>query len=146
VLLVLDEADAALLAATEAIVGEECAGAASLDRELVDRWLAHRNDVSALHALTEKGFVVDTMEIAAPWARLPGLFTSTVAALLAVEHSRVATAHLSHSCSDGACLYFTFRGHAAGRPSSPRTWPCGTPGSGPYWPGRVAQPPSRRSG
>jgi alkyldihydroxyacetonephosphate synthase len=108
VLLILDEADAALLAATEAIVGEECAGAAPLDGELVDRWLSHRNDVSALHALTEKGFVVDTMEIAAPWALLPGLYTTTVAALLAVEHCRVATAHLSHSYTDGACLYFTF--------------------------------------
>jgi alkyldihydroxyacetonephosphate synthase len=108
VLLALDEADAALLAATEAIVRDECAGAAALDGELVDRWLAHRNDVSALHALTEKGFVVDTMEIAAPWARLPGLFGSTVAALLAVEYTRVATAHLSHSYTDGACLYFTF--------------------------------------
>ena len=41
---------------------------------LVDDWLDHRNDTSALQALTRKGFVVDTMEIAAPWSRLPGLF------------------------------------------------------------------------
>ena len=64
--------------------------------------------MSALHALTEKGFVVDTLEIAAPWARLDAIYAATVAALLAVEHTRVATAHLSHSYSDGACLYFTF--------------------------------------
>ena len=38
--------------------------------ELVDAWLEHRNDTSALQALTRKGFVVDTMEIAAPWSRL----------------------------------------------------------------------------
>ena len=38
--------------------------------QLVDDWLAHRNDTSALQALTRKGFVVDTMEIAAPWSRL----------------------------------------------------------------------------
>ena len=39
---------------------------------LVDAWLEHRNDTSALQALTRKGFVVDTMEIAAPWSRLAG--------------------------------------------------------------------------
>jgi alkyldihydroxyacetonephosphate synthase len=108
VLLVLDEADPAVLAATTTIVGEECAGAARLDDGLVDGWLAHRNDVSALHALTAKGFVVDTMEIAGPWARLADIYTATVAAMLAVDHTRAATAHLSHSYSDGACLYFTF--------------------------------------
>jgi alkyldihydroxyacetonephosphate synthase len=28
--------------------------------------------------------------------------------MLTVDHTRAATAHLSHSYSDGACLYFTF--------------------------------------
>ena len=108
VLLVLDEADPAFLSATASVVDAECAGAARLGDELVERWLTHRNDVSALHALTEKGFVVDTMEIAAPWSRLDAIYDATVAAMLAVEHTRVATAHLSHNYSDGACLYFTF--------------------------------------
>lgn len=108
VLLVLDEADPVVLAATTTIVNEECTGATRLDDALVDGWLAHRNDVSALHALTAKGIVVDTMEIAGPWARLAGIYTATVAALLTVEHTRAATAHLSHSYTDGACLYFTF--------------------------------------
>jgi alkyldihydroxyacetonephosphate synthase len=108
VLLVLDEADPAILAATESIVNEECATTDRLDDGLVEQWLGHRNDVSALHALTEKGIVVDTMEIAAPWSRLADIYTNTVAALLTVEHTRVATAHLSHSYTDGACLYFTF--------------------------------------
>jgi alkyldihydroxyacetonephosphate synthase len=48
------------------------------------------------------------MEIAAPWARLPAVYTTTVAALKAVDHTLAATAHLSHSYTDGACLYFTF--------------------------------------
>jgi len=108
VLLVLDEADPAILAATATIVEGECGDATRLDDGLVERWLTHRNDVSALHTLTEKGFVVDTMEIAAPWDRLPGIYDATVAAMLTVDHTRVATAHLSHSYSDGACLYFTF--------------------------------------
>ncbi|HEY1278769.1 MAG TPA: FAD-binding oxidoreductase, partial [Acidimicrobiales bacterium] len=108
VLLVLDEADDALIAATRRIVEDECTDAARLDTGLVDAWLEHRNDVSALDALTRKGFVVDTMEISAPWVRLPEIYVATVAALLAVPDCRVATAHLSHSYSDGACVYFTF--------------------------------------
>ena len=37
-------------------------------------WMHHRNDTSALQALTRKGFVVDTMEIAAPWSKLAAIF------------------------------------------------------------------------
>src|SRR6478736_2843093 len=91
-----------------AIVAEECADARRADDGLVQRWLARRNDTDALQALTRKGFVVDTMEIAAPWSRLPAIFSAARAALMAVPHARVASCHLSHSYSDGACLYFTF--------------------------------------
>ncbi len=110
VLLVLDEGDETLVAATMAVVAEECArgGSTDLPRDLVEKWLHHRNDTSALQALTRKGFVVDTMEIAAPWAALPRIFTDVRAAMLAVPHARAATCHLSHSYLDGACLYFTF--------------------------------------
>jgi alkyldihydroxyacetonephosphate synthase len=108
VLLVLDEADPSLVEATMAIVGEECAAATILDTALVDRWLEHRNDVSALGALIGKGFVVDTMEIAAPWSRLPTIYTAATKALRSVPHCLAATAHQSHSYTDGACLYFTF--------------------------------------
>lgn len=109
-LLVLDEGEGVLLDATLAIVAEECerAGAVPADVGLVERWVHHRNDVSALEALTRKGFVVDTLEVAAPWGTLPGLFDGVRAALLAVPHARAATCHLSHSYTDGACLYFTF--------------------------------------
>ena len=108
-LLVLDEGEQALVDATMAIVTEECerAGASAADVGLVARWLQHRNDVSALASLTLKGFVVDTLEVAAPWSRLASLFTDVRAALLAVPHARAATCHLSHSYGDGACLYFT---------------------------------------
>lgn len=68
----------------------------------------HRNDTSALQALTRKGFVVDTLEIAAPWAALAEIFREVPAAMLAVPNARAATCHLSHSYLDGACLYFTF--------------------------------------
>ena len=74
VLLVLDEADAGLVAATMAIVAEECAAAEPLDDGLLDKWFEHRNDVSALEALTRRGIVVDTMEIAGRWRDLPRIY------------------------------------------------------------------------
>ncbi len=110
VLLVLDEGAPRLVDATMAIVDDACtaAGSTPADVALVDAWMQHRNDTSALQGLTRKGFVVDTMEIAAPWVALSALFDATRAALLAVPHARAATCHLSHSYPDGACLYFTF--------------------------------------
>jgi alkyldihydroxyacetonephosphate synthase len=109
VLLVLDEADAHLVEASRRIVDEECAPAADpIDVGLVARWLEHRNDVSALEALIARGYVVDTMEVAAPWAALPAVYARATAAIREVEHTLVASAHQSHSYPDGACLYFTF--------------------------------------
>ncbi len=108
VLLVLDEGDAMLIDATMSIVEQECSAATPLPAELVEKWMHHRNDTSALQALTRKGFVVDTLEIAAPWAALADIFREVPRAMLAVPHARAATCHLSHSYLDGACLYFTF--------------------------------------
>ena len=110
VLLVLDEGDPLIVDAVMAVVSDVVGrlGAADLGPDLVERWMHHRNDTSALQALTHKGFVVDTMEIAAPWSKLPGIFSAAREALLAVPHARAATCHLSHSYIDGACLYFTF--------------------------------------
>jgi alkyldihydroxyacetonephosphate synthase len=109
ILLVLDEGDDLLVAATMAVVADVCTPMARpADEQLVEHWLAHRNDTNALQALTRKGFVVDTMEIASPWRALPGIVEAATAALLAVPGARAASCHLSHSYLDGACLYFTF--------------------------------------
>ncbi len=112
VLIVLDEADPAILSATLAIVDDECGAAdvLTLDRELVERWLGHRNDVSALAPLWRGGIVVDTAEVSGPWAALPGLFAEVIAALTSIEGTLAASAHQSHAYTDGACLYFTFGG------------------------------------
>jgi alkyldihydroxyacetonephosphate synthase len=113
VLIVLDETDPALLAATLAIVDDECTGAAGaheLDVALVERWLGHRNDVSALAPLWRAGVVVDTAEVCGPWAALPGLFDDVVHALGSIDGTLAASAHQSHAYTDGACLYFTFAG------------------------------------
>ncbi len=69
VLLAMDEGDAHVVDATRRIVDEECASAQAIDVGLVERWMEHRNDVSALEALISRGFVVDTMEVAASLAR-----------------------------------------------------------------------------
>jgi alkyldihydroxyacetonephosphate synthase len=113
VLIVLDEGDPHVLAATLAVVDEECGppvGATALDTALVERWLGHRNDVSALAPLWRAGIVVDTAEVSGPWAVLPGLFDEVVAALSGMEGTLAASAHQSHAYPDGACLYFTFGG------------------------------------
>ena len=112
VLLVLDEGDAHIVDATMRVVAEECATADPIDVALVEQWMEHRNDVSALEALIQRGFVVDTMEISAPWGALSTIYERTTEAMRAVEHTLVASAHQSHSYTDGGCLYFTF----AGRP------------------------------
>lgn len=107
-LLVLDEGDPLLVDATLTIVEEECASAVDLGPAPVDRWVEHRNDTSALQALTRRGFVVDTLEVSGSWSTLGRITTATTAALRSVAHCRVASCHLSHSYLDGACLYFTF--------------------------------------
>jgi len=111
-LLMLDEGDAHVTESTRRIVDEECAAAEPADVAHVEHWLQNRNDVSALEALISRGLVVDTMEIAGPWRALPRIYRETIAAITAVEHTLVASAHQSHSYLDGGCLYFTF----AGRP------------------------------
>jgi alkyldihydroxyacetonephosphate synthase len=93
-----------------AVVADECAGAESLDAGLVERWLGHRNDVSALEALIRRDYVVDTMEIAAPWSRCGEVYEAATRAIREVPGTLVASAHQSHSYPDGACLYFTFAG------------------------------------
>jgi alkyldihydroxyacetonephosphate synthase len=110
VLLAMDEGDAHLVDATRRIIDEECAAADTIDVGLVERWMEHRNDVSALEALITRGFVVDTMEVSASWRALPGVYERATAAIQGVDHTMVASAHQSHSYTDGACLYFTFAG------------------------------------
>jgi alkyldihydroxyacetonephosphate synthase len=110
VLLALDEGDAHVVESTRRIVDDECGTADAIDVGLVERWMQHRNDVSALEALISRGYVVDTMEVAASWRALPAVYEQATAAIRGVEHTMVASAHQSHSYPDGACLYFTFAG------------------------------------
>jgi alkyldihydroxyacetonephosphate synthase len=116
-LIVLDEGDELLVDATMAIVAAECATASVLPPSLVETWLAHRNDVGALGPLWERGYVVDTVEVAGSWSTLASMHRNVVAALRELPELSVASVHQSHAYLDGACLYFTF----AGRPTSDPT-------------------------
>jgi alkyldihydroxyacetonephosphate synthase len=114
-LIVMDEADAGLLAATLDVVDEECSAARSstavpLDDALVGRWLSHRNDTSALAPLWRAGIVVDTAEISGRWAVLARLADHVLRELREMRGTIVASVHQSHAYGDGACLYFTFAG------------------------------------
>jgi alkyldihydroxyacetonephosphate synthase len=110
-LLVLDEGDPALLDGVLRVVHEEArARGTDADPALLDTWLERRNDVSALHHYIEQGAVVDTMEVAARWATLPAVYDGVLDALRSFDDLVVASAHLSHAYTDGACLYFTFGG------------------------------------
>jgi alkyldihydroxyacetonephosphate synthase len=113
VLLAYDEGDPTMIEAAMQVVSEECADATPLEVGLVEQWFGHRNNVDALEALISKGYVVDTMEISAPWSRLDAIYEAATAAISAVPGTLAASAHQSHSYVTGACLYFTFAAQVA---------------------------------
>ena len=104
VLIVLDEADDHLVAATMAIVEDECRAALAEDAALVATWLAHRNDVSALGALWERGIVVDTIETAATWSALPRVHADVIAGQ---RHNREFAPHRAIERSAWVCFKFS---------------------------------------
>ncbi|MCB0970197.1 MAG: FAD-binding oxidoreductase [Acidimicrobiales bacterium] len=110
VLLAYDEGDPTMVGAAMAVVDAECAGARRLDDSLVEQWFGHRNNVDALEGLISKGFVVDTMEVSAPWSCLDAIYAAATEAISTVPGTLAASAHQSHSYPTGACLYLTFAG------------------------------------
>ena len=109
--IILDEGDPAIIDATMTVAEEACSidGVKRDDSHtVVGAWLDHRNDVSALEASITKGYVVDTMEISGPWAKLPEIHRAATAAISGVPGTLIVTSHQSHAYTDGACLYFTF--------------------------------------
>lgn len=113
VLLALDEGDPTIVSGSMAIAAEECdntEGVTGADPALVEQWLGHRNDVSALGRAIEAGVVVDTVEVSGNWSALPRIYEDVLATVRAVDGTVVVSAHCSHSYTDGGCLYFTFAG------------------------------------
>ncbi len=96
------------LARAEAIAAR--GGAKHLGEEPARHWLAHRYSVSYRQApVFMAGAFGDTMEVAATWSRLEGLYRAVREAL--GRHVFVM-AHLSHAYPDGCSIYFTFAGAA----------------------------------
>lgn len=108
IMIVHDEGDPALVCAIMKVVRDEVDGLPA-DPSLVQHWLGNRNSVHALDELILDR-APDTMEITAPWSKLPKIYHDTCAAMMAVDGTRTATAHISHAYPGGAGLYFMFGG------------------------------------
>jgi alkyldihydroxyacetonephosphate synthase len=73
-------------------------------------WFEHRYSVSFRQSrVFASGAFVDTIEVAAPWSRIPALYAGVRSAL--ARHAFVM-AHFSHAYPDGCCIYFSFVGGA----------------------------------
>jgi alkyldihydroxyacetonephosphate synthase len=78
-------------------------------------WLAERNNVPSLMSFIERGFVLDTIEVAAEWDRIHSLYSDVCAAVRTVKNLVVVSGHSSHSYAQGTNIYFTF----VARPEKP---------------------------
>lgn len=109
-LLVLDEGHSSIVRSTMEVVAESATrhGGSPGTEDRVAHWLEHRNDTEALQALTRRGFIVDTMEVAASWSAITRVASAVKSAAAGLTGIRVASCHQSHSYLDGGCLYFTF--------------------------------------
>lgn len=109
-LLVLDEGENILIDAMMKVVDNACIAnnAQAADVALVEHWMNHRNDTSGLQALSKKGFVIDTMEVAVCWSKVNQVAETVKKSIMTVTGARSASCHISHSYIDGACIYFTF--------------------------------------
>lgn len=86
-------------------------------------WLDHRFDLSAARLrefLVPAGAYVDTVEVAASWTALPGLYRELKQHLAAVAGAVLC--HFSHAYPQGCCAYFTFAGTAPSEEAAERTY------------------------
>lgn len=118
-LLLLSEGPAGYPAAEGAALDRilRAAGARPLGPEPVSHWLEQRSDVRAFQRLISMGVVVDTVEVAARWTALPGLYEAICDRLhREVPELLVVSAHCAHAYPQGASLHFTV---AARGPAGP---------------------------
>jgi alkyldihydroxyacetonephosphate synthase len=96
----------ACLPAARAILHD--AGGEDLGEGPGERWFRSRHAVSfKLMPVFERGGFADTMEVAAPWSRVEGLYEAVRAA---VRPYALVMAHMSHAYPEGSCIYFSFAG------------------------------------
>jgi alkyldihydroxyacetonephosphate synthase len=83
-------------------------GGEDLGEGPAQNWIQHRYAVSYRQPpMIRRGLFIDTMEIAAPWSKLKGLYDGVRHAL---GKEVFVMAHLSHAYPDGCSIYFTFAG------------------------------------
>lgn len=106
------EGDPDVVAAEEAVLRRACVDATDLGAEPGEHWWAHRYDVSFNLPRVLSGQllgpygVADTIEVAALWSRLPGVYDAMKAAM--APYAAVVFAHVSHCYPEGASIYWSF--------------------------------------
>ena len=76
--------------------------------ETVTKWLHDRNHVPGFESFLQNNIILDTIEIAATWDRIDGIYDAAIASLNQVKNMLNASAHSSHCYRSGINLYFTF--------------------------------------
>ena len=96
------------------------AGAVPLGRSPGAAWAKGRYHGPYLRDdLLDRGVFVETLETAAPWSGLFGLYRAVGAALRGALADPLIMCHISHLYPSGASLYFTFLARAEGDPGRP---------------------------
>jgi alkyldihydroxyacetonephosphate synthase len=116
-LLLISEGPQALTAAESKACADICtaAGGTPAGDDPVQHWLGERNHVPGFETFLQRGFVLDTIEVATTWDHIDELYREVIAALHTVEGIGVASGHSSHSYPQGTNIYFTF----VARPDDP---------------------------
>ena len=78
----------------------------AVEHDRVEHWLEYRIIITALQGLTKRGFVIDTMEVTAPWSKLDAVYQAVRDAALSTPHA-VSASFIFAQPFDGACLYFS---------------------------------------
>lgn len=109
-LLMVHEGPATRVAAELAAVRDIClqAGLSEADPAATESWMEHRNHVPEWRDLIERGLIVDTVEVSAPWSRIGDVYDAAIKELGGLEGVVNASAHSSHVYRTGINLYFSF--------------------------------------
>lgn len=110
ILLLVHEGPRSRVEVETAAVRELCRehGLDETDAAVVAGWMEHRNQVAGWDAFLERGIILDTIEVSAPWDRIGPIYDQVVAALRDVRGLLNVSAHSSHAYRSGINLYFTF--------------------------------------
>ncbi|MFX0116085.1 MAG: FAD-linked oxidase C-terminal domain-containing protein, partial [Candidatus Hodarchaeota archaeon] len=79
----------------------------SIGKRAAKEWYRNRFELPYLRDnLMDVGVLVDTLETAAPWSRIEGLYNTATGTLR--KHADIVMTHCSHCYREGASLYFTY--------------------------------------